>query len=148
MRVTTCTCSTDEWQVARMSYTVVYSFMLSPLALGSDRIISPLLASLESLDKRHTETVCSFSTCLRTQLLSATISHLEKCVLNKIFISIPPTCLQWLVPLSSPWLPACSSDHRSQFPQRPHMVAAFFSLQSKAKTLPLLPCFYLFSPGT
>ena len=69
---------------------------------------------------KDTHTVCSFSNCPRTQLLGFTISYLEKCALNNIFISTPPTCpkLQWLVPPNpcqiSMTTPACSSSHRPQ----------------------------------
>jgi hypothetical protein len=95
--------------------------------------------------KTHTHIVCSFSVCLKTQLLGATISHLEKHALNNIFISTLPTCpkLYWLVPN----ILACGSGHRPQLVQRPHMAAGFFSLQSMAETPPLLPCICLFLLG-
>ena len=94
---------------------------------------------------KDTHTVCSFSNCPRTQLLGFTISYLEKCALNNIFISTLPTCpkLYWLVPN----ILACGSGHRPQLVQRPHMAAGFFSLQSMAETPPLLPCICLFLLG-
>lgn len=69
---------------------VVCSFTLyPPLAPEGDHVTRPLLTSLESLDKRYT--VCFSSTCLRTQFLGTTISHLEKCSLNNILsLLLPP----------------------------------------------------------
>jgi len=80
------------------------SFFSTAFPLGSDLATRPLLAFVECAGKGHTWTVYSFSThCLGTQLLDVAISHLEKHVLNNIFLSAPHTCskLQWLV-LHSP----------------------------------------------
>ena len=58
-----------------MWYVLHVVFALPAFALQSGRATSPLSASLESADKRHTCTVVQFQLAFLAQLLGATISQ-------------------------------------------------------------------------
>ena len=127
-------------------------------ALVSASLPSPLPVSLESMDKRHTHTHTHtgvpFEFAFLAQLLGgATISRLEKrALINNTLSSVPPICpkLQRLVtsiPCQTSMTTVCSSGHRSQLLQSPHMAAGF-SLQHMAKNSSSPSLHLPFPPGT
>ena len=114
-----------------------------PLALGGGlHYPAPFHATpafFGSSDKTHTQSLFLYN--LTSWHSSwALVSPSQKSMPLPIYYVYLSTCpkLQWLVPLAPakhPWPPACSSGHRPQLPQRPHMAAVLFSLQRWQKLL-------------
>lgn len=72
---------------------VVCSFVLPAFDPGSGHATSPLPTSLESTDKRHTNTVVHLQVTFFTKLLGTTMPHLENVPLSLLFAPSLPSAL-------------------------------------------------------